>query len=99
MKESLSIITDLPRNSDIFVFGSWLRNPKPSDIDILVVYDEQFCPPDKAYKQIQPVISRVEDVIGYKVDLTLLSKEEERSVKFIKKADCRKFQDIVDNLN
>ena len=98
-KEILSIITDLPRNSDIFVFGSWLKNSKFSDIDVLVVYDNRFCSPDKAYEEIQPVINKIQNAIGFRIDLTLLSKEEERSVEFIKKAECQKFRNVVDNLD
>ena len=63
-KEILSIITDLPRDSEVYVFGSFLRRDEPSDLDILVVGEEADVNRDQ--------VLRIQESIDRQIQLTVL---------------------------
>ena len=47
--EIQSMHIKLPRGSRTFIFGSVLVKAKPSDLDILIVYDSAVVTPGRAY--------------------------------------------------
>lgn len=85
----------LPKNSEIYIFGSFLTKVNPSDLDILIIYDEEVCIPEKAYERIEPSVRKLEKIIGFSVDLTLLTKEEENSVGFVIRENCQKLDKVA----
>lgn len=83
-----NIISGLPSNSQVYVFGSAVNKKDPPDIDILVIYDEKYCKPDDVYNLISPFFLILEDTLGYKTDLVFLTKEEEEKIEFVKNEGC-----------
>ena len=69
--------------SSIYLFGSILNvNKKSKDIDILLIYLEFS---DKMINEINIIRRIIEEMSGLPVDLTVLSIEEEKNIKFLKK--------------
>lgn len=77
-----SIISELPSGTEVYVFGSILRGSSANDVDILVLYDPDSCPPQCAYGRIAPVIGCWENVFDRKIDLTLLTFDENCNSQF-----------------
>jgi hypothetical protein len=48
--------------------------------------------------QIDPLIRQLQEVVGYKVDLTLLSKGEERNAKFVEREGCQELERFISKL-
>ena len=68
---------------NIYLFGSILRSKKfPNDIDILLVYSKYSC---KIITDLNSICSALEEISGIPVDLTVLSIEEEKDTKFLKR--------------
>jgi predicted nucleotidyltransferase len=89
-----SILTKLPKGTKTYVFGSYLHSNNPSDIDVLVIYDEKHCLPCDAYKTIYSIIQKLESQLGYKIDLVLLTETEEKSVNFLNSINWILLQDL-----
>lgn len=77
--------TGLPSGSIAFVFGSVLRSSRPKDFDLLIVYNPTICPSDRAYAAHRQFSSGIEQKMGLRVDMTLLTYEEERHSFFIQR--------------
>ena len=92
--EIQAVVANLPKNSDIYIFGSFLNNAHPNDMDILIVYDDNLCSPKLAYREFHSIIRQLEQLFSLKVDVTLLTRDEENSVNFIKSENCLKIDDI-----
>ena len=95
IEEIRSIITELPKNSIAYLFGSVLTSTKPDDLDVLVVYDSVSCPSDVAYERISPTIRRLERLFSLRVDLRLLTRQEEESVSFVCAEGCIELLEAV----
>lgn len=94
-KEIQSILTKLPKGTKTYVFGSYLHSTNPSDVDILVIYNEKYCPPCNAYKTIHSIIQKLEFLLGYKVDLVLLTETEEKNTNFLKSVSYIPLEDLL----
>ena len=67
---------------NVYLFGSILNiNKVPNDIDILLIY-EKFS--SDLIDEINIIRSTLENLSGFFIDLTVLSVEEEKEVKFLK---------------
>lgn len=67
----------------VYIFGSILdSNKMPNDIDIFIVYFEYT---DILQKQINEFVSSLETASKLRVDLTVLSFDEEKQVHFLEK--------------
>lgn len=81
--ENLCIDTKLlPEGSSAFVFGSYLTNTNPRDLDLLIVYDSFLCPADDAFNAHADFVAVLQKTTGIRVHLTLLSVEEENRMQF-----------------
>ena len=68
---------------NVYLFGSILNiNKVPNDIDILLIY-EKFS--NDLIDEINIIRSTLENLSGFFIDLTVLSVEEEKEVKFLKR--------------
>lgn len=68
---------------NVYLFGSILNiNKVPNDIDILLIY-EKFS--SNFIDEINIIRSTLENLSGFFIDLTVLSVEEEKEVKFLKR--------------
>lgn len=68
---------------NVYLFGSILNiNKVPNDIDILLIY-EKFS--SDLIDEINIIRSTLENLSGFFIDLTVLSVEEEKEVKFLKR--------------
>lgn len=68
---------------NVYLFGSILNiNKVPNDIDILLIY-EKFS--SDLIDEINIIRSTLEKLSGFFIDLTVLSVEEEKEVKFLKR--------------
>lgn len=66
---------------NVYLFGSVLNVDKmPNDIDILIIYLEYT---NAMYQRVKEFAAKVENTSGLKVDLTMLSIEEEKEVRFL----------------
>jgi predicted nucleotidyltransferase len=72
----------------LFIFGSALYSENPRDIDILVVYATTLRPGDALYFRAK-LIRKLKKYITIPIHIVLLSRDEEREVRFIKTENCR----------
>jgi predicted nucleotidyltransferase len=93
--EDLLIHLDRPEISDVYIFGSYLKNANPDDVDILIIYNEAVCAPRKAHKMVRPVILELEMYFRLNVHLTLLSNKEISHNDFINLEDCVSLKGII----
>ena len=67
--------------SEVYLFGSILDDSKiPNDIDILLIYEKYS---ENILNKIKQISYLIEKDCGLPVDLTVLSVEEEKEVKFL----------------
>lgn len=67
----------------VYLFGSVLDVDKtPNDIDILIIYLEYK---NVMHQYVKEFAAKVESTSGLKVDLTMLSVEEEKEVRFLER--------------
>jgi len=70
---------------NIYLFGSILNISKaPNDIDILLIYSKHS---NSIIKDLNNISSVLEKMFNLPIDLTVLSIEEERETKFLKRID------------
>ena len=67
---------------DLYIFGSALQTTSPRDLDLLLVIDESIVPVHQAYLRSRPMVELLQGMIGLPVDLTVLTKQEERTSCF-----------------
>jgi len=75
--------TRLPDGSEAYIFGSSLHSAKPSDVDLLIVYDPSKHNPVNAHGLFTSIGEWMAELTGRTVDLTLLTISEERESNFI----------------
>lgn len=69
----------------VYLFGSVLNaNKMPNDIDILIIYLEYTT---TIHHQAKEFTEKIENATGLAVDLTILSAEEEKEVRFLERID------------
>ncbi len=83
IKDVPSIITSPPDGAKVFVFGSATRSSRPSDLDVLVVYDSAKLPADTVRKHMEEFFAGLESATGLKVHSVLLTRSEESQTQFI----------------
>jgi predicted nucleotidyltransferase len=96
MENLCMLTTMLPSSSRAYVFGSFLRDTVPRDLDLLIVYDKLFCLPSRAYSLHEVFVAKLQQELQLKVDLTLLTKEEELSSQFAQKTRAVAFHEVFD---
>ena len=93
--EIQSIITQIPKGSKVYVFGSYLTKIEPSDLDLLIVYDTEHCSPVRAYEYHQEIVGLIGAATGLQMDLVLLSNAEENGIGFIKREGCKELASVL----
>lgn len=73
------------------MFGSSLRSVSPRDLDVLIVYDANVCAPRDAYAAHDDFIVALKEISKLDIDLTLLTREEERGSRFIERTGAITF--------
>lgn len=96
--EILSTTTALPEGSVAFVFGSFLKETSPSDLDMLILYDPATCDPKEAYHAHETFLDAVRRLVPVPVDITLLSHVEAHGCRFLEQMRCVPFTDVEDTL-
>lgn len=85
MKETIEkILLEVPSNTEVYVFGSVLRELNPNDLDILVIYDSKTYPKANIYNACKSITEVLVETFNLDVDLTVLSYSENSRVNFIK---------------
>ena len=92
--KDLLIHLDRPEISGVYVFGSYLNNANPDDIDILIIYNEAACSPRRAHKMVRAIILEVEKYFKLNVHLTLLSNKEIKHNDFIDLEGCVSLKEL-----
>jgi predicted nucleotidyltransferase len=87
-------LTDRPEIAGAYVFGSFLHKADPDDIDVLLIYREEVCPPCKARDVLRQLVSELEVYFGVKLHLTLLSDKEIAHNGFIGSTGCISLQPL-----
>jgi len=72
-----------------------LSSDSPRDLDILIVYDQHSCPPSQAHEKHQEFLSRLGELLAIGVDVTLLTKEEVQSSRFIEDTGAICFEEVI----
>jgi predicted nucleotidyltransferase len=73
-----------------------LNSSSPSDVDVLVVYDPQFCSPAQAHELHSSFVNRLQEITGTAVHITLLTTYEERGCDFINDTGAVRI-DLIDD--
>lgn len=84
----------LPKNTRIYVFGSYLNVNNPNDLDLLIEYDPKFVNPAIAYKKYKKLMKPLRTQIKLDIDLTLLTFKEIEETKFLNKSKAVNIKDI-----
>lgn len=82
------ILLEVPKNTDIYVFGSVLRELNPNDLDILVIYDSKVYPKANIYNASKRLSEVLIETFKLDVDLTVLSYSENDKEDFIKEVSA-----------
>lgn len=94
-KGNRSIDTAVPEGWRVFVFGSALCSQRPSDLDLLCVYDPKRVVPSAAYDQMRLLARALTDALNAPVDLTVLSNSEAVETDFVSKEHCVMLKDLL----
>jgi len=94
----LSIATRIPSCSQAYVFGSALHSAAPNDLDLLVVYDPDACPPSDAYKRHAELCESLKAALGLPVHLTPLTQDEAKSVSFVERMNAIPLEEALREL-
>lgn len=73
----------IPKGSTLFLFGSILKSQAPNDLDLLVVYDPELCPPELAYTYHRCMVDDMAAAYGLPIHATFLTPSEQRATDFI----------------
>ncbi|MFZ0817338.1 MAG: hypothetical protein WAM78_17580 [Candidatus Sulfotelmatobacter sp.] len=73
-----------------------MKSASPNDVDVLVVYDPQFCAPARAYELHRSFVTRLKEVTGMPVHITLLTTGEERGCNFVNDTGAVRL-DLIDD--
>ena len=73
----------------LFVFGSVLNCSRPSDIDLILVIDEQIVPPKVAYLLALPLRRAIEQSTSLPLDLTIQTRREIQRFPFVEEVDAK----------
>lgn len=68
--------TKLPKNCEIFIFGSFIYSQNPADLDIIIVYDNVDYSSKTIYNKILPFLNYLKFVFKLEVDFYLFSSTE-----------------------
>jgi Nucleotidyltransferase domain. len=77
-----SIIANRPIGAEFFVFGSAAHGEDPADLDVLVIYDPDKLPSNQVRERSQAWLGELESATRLKVHSVMLTKAEERQVRF-----------------
>lgn len=98
MKEKArKILLEVPKSTDVYVFGSMLNSIAPKDLDILVIYNPIIYPEASIYKSCECLTNTLFEVFKLEVDLTVLSFTENNEMNFIEEAKAIKLKDFFEN--
>ena len=81
-----------------FVFGSFLTAAEPSDLDVLLLYDQATCDPRDAYRAHAAFLGAVKRLVSLPVDITLLTHVEAHGCRFLELTGCVPFADVEGRL-
>ena len=86
------ILLQVPRYTEIYVFGSVLKSFHPNDLDILVIYDSNIYPNANIYSACESICTVLYETFNLPLDLTVLSYSENDSINFDKEVKAIKLQ-------
>lgn len=87
-----------PEGSTLFLFGSILKSQEPNDLDILVVYDPEVCPPELAYQYHSSMVDDLAAAYGLPIHATFLTPAEQRATDFISRTCAVLFSEALRGL-
>lgn len=83
----------IPEGSTLFLFGSILKSQAPNDLDILVVYDPELCPPELAYTYHCSMVDDLAAAFGLPIHPMFLTPSEQRATDFISRTSAVLFSE------
>lgn len=69
-----------------YVFGSAVYSDAPTDIDIAIVYDEEYIGVKDAMKYKREIKEQLSAIFSLDIDIILLSQKEEEEMNFLSNA-------------
>lgn len=84
----MDIHTEIKRKEHIsrYIFGSVVYSDNPKDIDIAIIYDNQYVSIVEAIEYRKEIIAILSEMNSMPIDSILLSKEEEKEMAFLSNA-------------
>lgn len=93
MKDKIEkILLEVPKNTDIYVFGSVLISLQPNDLDILIIYDSKIYPKASIYNESKNICNKLSKLLNLQVDLTVLNYSENYEMNFIEEVKAIKLK-------
>lgn len=85
----------IPDGSTLYLFGSFLKSQVPNDLDILVVYDPEVCPPESVYQYHRSMVINLSAAYSLRVHATFLTPSEQCATDFISRTGAVFFSDEI----
>lgn len=89
------MLTKTHDKSEVFIFGSALHSSTPKDIDILIIYAPEICPPIQAYDLHSEFLDTLSNHFNNAIHATLLTKSEEIGTSFIERTGAIKLSSFL----
>lgn len=91
------ILLQVPKNTEVYVFGSILKSLKPNDLDILVIYDSNLYKNASIYVECEKMINFLTTTFNLYVHLTALSYLENQNENFIDEVNAIELKAFLEN--
>lgn len=82
------MLSEVPKDTAVYVFGSILNSISPNDLDLLVIYNPNTYPKTEIYNCCEELISSLSKYFKLDVDVTYLTYSEVKQVSFIEKVEA-----------
>ena len=80
---SLTKLSQVPKKTEVFVFGSILTSNDPRDLDIVIVYENSFFIQSAIFDHCSEFVNELNELYNLKIDVTYLSRDESSQTTFI----------------
>ena len=81
----MKIKTEIKRRAHFnrYIFGSAVYSNSPKDLDVAIIYDNQYVSIKEAIEYRNEIIALLSEMNSITIDAILLSKEEEEEMSFL----------------
>jgi len=84
----------VPKDIDIYIFGSYINSEKPNDVDLIIIYDSNIYAKNSIYDYCSNIINQIKEKSRLPIDVTFLSIKEEIEIQFVEFVEAISINDI-----